>query len=567
MGGEVVVISMSQEFTLDQHIREKFHNALMRAERHAPRIEGIDLVDIENRVEANLLESQLTIDGHLLGLLDLINYCKNGRSLVHITPENVGKYLSLANTLTLNGVYLSNFLAKRNIDSFVILNYYAEKGKLSMLLKDNPLAVAISTTFISFDYVKEIARFVKDHNAEIPVIVGGTLIKKVMEKGYGLKRETLKWLEGFRGLIDLFIIESQGELTLVKVIDALKRGRSISKIENTAFYDGTNGLVFNERVAEDIDLDQGYIQWNRVDHSYMRKTLPITTSRGCFYRCRFCTQRNFFKGVKYKSLETLKRELRSIPRDGSVRHIRFTDDNFTASKEKLREICQMMIEEDFPFGWSSFARPDAITGEIAAFMSRAKCEFLEMGIESGNEKILRNMGKGFGIDEAKRAIDILNKYGIGASGAFIIGYPGETEKTIKQTIDFLNESGISSYRLNFFYYSASMLLHRERDKYGMTGLGWSWKHNTMDAAKASSFYAPILSKVTRAVTDGLGNHWETYKLLRGEGYSRKTIYELFSLYNQLNRLRLKAGHGWNPHSKEANGIIKRFEALVDKKTP
>jgi radical SAM superfamily enzyme YgiQ (UPF0313 family) len=86
--------------------------------------------------------------------------------------------------------------------------------------------------------------------------------------------------------------------------------------------------------------------------------------------------------VKYKSLETLKRELKSIPQDGSVRHIRFTDDNFTASKEKLRETCQMMIEEDFPFGWSSFARPDAITDEIAALMSRAKCEFLEMGIES-----------------------------------------------------------------------------------------------------------------------------------------------------------------------------------------
>lgn len=382
MGGGVIVISMSQEFTLDQHIRERFHNALMRAERHAPRIKGIDLVDMENLVETNLLESQLTIDDHLLGLLDLINYCKNGRSLVHITPENRGRHLSLANILTLNGIYLSNFLAKRNIDSSVILNYYAEKGKLSMLLKDNPLAVAISTTFISFDYVKEIARFVKDHNVEIPVIVGGTLIKKVMEKGYGLKRETLNWLKGFRGLIDLFIIESQGELTLVKVIDALKRGRSITEIENTAFYDGTNGLVFNERVAEDIDLDRGYIQWNRVDHSYMRKTLPISTSRGCIYRCRFCTQRNFFKGVKHKSLETLRRELKSIPQDGSVRHIRFTDDNFTASQEKLRETCHMMIEEEFPFGWSSFARPDAITDEMASLMSRAKCEFLEMGIES-----------------------------------------------------------------------------------------------------------------------------------------------------------------------------------------
>jgi hypothetical protein len=128
MGGEVIAISTSQEFTLDKHIREKFHNALMRAGRHAPRIKGIDLDDIENRVEANLLESQLIIDGHLLGLLDPINYCKNDRSLLHITPENVGRYLSLANTLTLNGIYFSHFLAKRNIDSLLSSITTPKKG-------------------------------------------------------------------------------------------------------------------------------------------------------------------------------------------------------------------------------------------------------------------------------------------------------------------------------------------------------------------------------------------------------------------------------------------------------
>ena len=567
MAGEVIIIAMNQEFTTDQHIREKFRRTLVRSHRHAPRIEGIDLVDMQNRVETNLLESQLTIEGHLFGLLDLINYCKNGYSIVHITPENTAEYLSLANTLTLNGIYLSHFLAKRHIASRVILNYFAEKGRLAELLKDDPPAVAISSTFVSFDDIAKIARFVKVHNEGTPVIVGGALIKKVMDKGYGLKEQTLKWLEGFRGLVDLFIIESEGELTLIKAIDALKNGRPIDEIENAAYYDGSNGLVFTERKPENIDLDHEYIQWNRIDPAYMRRTLPINTSRGCLYRCRFCTYRNFFKGVKYKSLETLRRELKSIPQDGSVRHIRFTDDNFTASTERLRQVCGMMIEEDFPFGWSSFARPDAITGEIAALMSRSGCEFLEMGIESGNAGILRRMGKGFGIDAVKSAIDHLNRHGIDVSGAFILGYPGEREETIQQTIDFINQSGLSYYRLNFFYYSGSMLLYPERKKHGMTGLGWAWRHNTIDAAEASAFYAHILANVTEAVTDGLSSTWETYKLLRGDGYPRKTIYELFSLNNQLNRLRLKRGDGWNPHSREANGILKSLEALIDKKSP
>ena len=562
MASEVIIIAMNQEFTADQHIREKFRRALRRSQRHAPRIEGMDLVDMQTRVEANLLGSQLTIDSHLLGLLDLINYAKNGRSVVHVTPENAAEYLSLANTLTLNGIYLSHFLAKRHIPSRVIINYFAEKGRLAQLLKNDPLAVVVSSSFVSFDDIVNIARFVKGYNEGVPIIVGGALIKKVMDKGYGLKKQTLKWLEGFRGLVDLFIIESEGELTLIKVIDALKNGRPIDGIENAATYDGSKGLVFTERSPDNVDLDHEYIQWDRIDPGYMRRSLPINTSRGCLYRCRFCTYRNFFKGVKYKSLEALRRELKSIPRDGSVRHIRFTDDNFTASAERLRQVCQMMIEEDFPFTWSSFARPDAITGETAALMGQSGCDFLEMGIESGNEGMLRRMGKGFGIDTVKRAIDHLNGHGIDVSGAFILGYPGEGEETIQQTIDFINQSGLSYYRLNFFYYSGSMLLYRERGKHGMAGLGWAWKHNTMDAAKASAFYGHILANVTGAVTDGLTSTWETYKLLRGEGYPREAIYELFTLNNELNRLRLKRSHGWDPHSGEADGILKRFEALI-----
>jgi anaerobic magnesium-protoporphyrin IX monomethyl ester cyclase len=567
MPGEVIIIAMNQEFTADQHLRGKFRRALRRSQRHAPRIGGLDLVDMQRTVEANLLESQLTIDGHLLGLLDLVNYVKNGRSVAHITPENAAKHLSLADTITLNGIYLSQFLAKRHIASRVILNYFAEKGRLTHLLRDDPLAVAISSTFVSFDDIAEIARFVKGHNDEIPIIVGGALIKKVMDKGQGLKEQTLKWLEGFRELVDFFVIESEGELTLVKILDALTNRRPTLEIENTAFYDGPSGLAFTPRKAENIDLDEEYIQWDRVDPAYRRRTLPISTSRGCQYRCRFCTYRNFFKGVKYKSLGILRRELKSIPRDGSVRHIRFTDDNFTASAERLSQICQMMIDEDLPFGWSSFARPDAITGEIAALMSRSGCEFLEMGIESGNEGLLRKMGKGFGIDQVKRAVDHLKEHGIAVSGAFILGYPGETDKTIQQTIDFINQSGLSYYRLNFFHYSGSMLLHREREKHGIIGLGWAWKHNTMDAAEASGYYGHVLANVNEAVTDGLSSTWETYKLLRGEGYPRKTVYELFVLSNRLNRLRLKGGQRWNPHSGEAEEILRRVETLIEVKSP
>ena len=390
------------------------------------------------------------------------------------------------------------------------------------------------------DDILEMGRRVKRGNPTVPVIAGGALVKKVLDAGDRLKSSTLSWLRQFRGAVDVFVVESQGEETFLRVLDRLRDGRPLDDVPNLAFFNGGSDLVFTERVEEPVDLDRTAVDWSAIPRRYLRRTIPVNTSRGCMYTCRFCTYRKLVRGVHYKSLETLRRELRQIEGLGFVNHVRFTDDNFTANPKRLGEVLRMMIREDFSFTWSSFARSDAITPDTALLMRDSKCDFLDMGIESGSPAILRNMDKRLTADDIRRAVALLNEHGIYGAGAFIIGFPGETEETIRETVDLINESGLPFYHLNLFYYSSGMLVHSQRREYGLTGLGLAWKHNTMDSVTAARILSEIPDRIRDSYTDGLTSTWETFKILRGEGYTGEQIRELFRLQRELRR---QAGRG------------------------
>jgi len=288
-------------------------------------------------------------------------------------------------------------------------------------------------------------------------------------------------------------------------------------------------------------MDGGVVHWDHIPKEYLRRTLPIQTSKGCGYRCRFCTYWKLLPGVHHKTIESLRKEFRALKGLGEVEHVEVIDDNFTSDPEQMDQILKMMIEEDLPFSWSSHARCDAITQERARLMKNSGCEFVEMGLESGSQVMLDRMGKGVKVEQMRKAIGILNDAGIDSVGFFILGFPGETEETIQKTIDFIETSGLPYYQFMLFSYSSSMLIAKEREKYGLYGLARAWRHNSMDAITASRYFKKIFAEIKGSLTDGQMSTREAFKLLRGEGYSRFQIKELFRLSNALNRIRIMDG--------------------------
>ena len=119
-----------------------------------------------------------------------------------------------------------------------------------------------------------------------------------------------------------------------------------------------------------------------------------------------------------------------------MKHVRFTDDNFTANKARIKEVLNMMIRENFGFTWSSFARASALTPELVELMKESGCEFVDLGLESGSQTIFDKMDKRLKREQSLAAIKMLNDQGIVSRGSFIIGYPGKPE-TFEETIGII----------------------------------------------------------------------------------------------------------------------------------
>ena len=162
----------------------------------------------------------------------------------------------------------------------------------------------------------------------------------------------------------------------------------------------------------------------------------IVTSRGCPAGCTYCIKHVSYQyATRLRSPKLIMEELWYLKKLG-INNIHMYADLFTVNRDQVVELCKMMIDEKIGIKWTSNSRVDFVDEEMLELMGKAGCRLISWGIESGNEQILKHARKGAYPDKAERALRWAKKAGIMNWGYFIIGLPGETEETIRQTIDF-----------------------------------------------------------------------------------------------------------------------------------
>jgi anaerobic magnesium-protoporphyrin IX monomethyl ester cyclase len=162
----------------------------------------------------------------------------------------------------------------------------------------------------------------------------------------------------------------------------------------------------------------------------------IVTSRGCPAGCTYCIKHVSYQySTRIRSPRLILDELWYLKRLG-INNIHMYADLFTVNRDQVVELCKLMIEEDIQIKWTSNSRVDFVDEEMLSLMGKAGCRLISWGIESANEQILKHARKGATADKAERALRWAKNAGIMNWGYFIIGLPGETEETIRQTIDF-----------------------------------------------------------------------------------------------------------------------------------
>ncbi|TRO48562.1 B12-binding domain-containing radical SAM protein [Candidatus Bathyarchaeota archaeon] len=240
------------------------------------------------------------------------------------------------------------------------------------------------------------------------------------------------------------VVVGEAENTMIEIVKAYLENKNPKKVPGIIYKEGSNTYHTGRRnTIENLDSipfparelfdNDSYKQYYR-DHFGYTMTSMIS-SRGCPFRCDFCSRPIFKEGFRSRSHENIVNEMQSIM-DMGYDLIWFADDCFTISKERVLKICDEVIRRGLNVKWQCLSRVDAMDQQMAGKMKDAGCQRVYFGIESGDQRTLHLMKKDIDLQTARSAVYNANKAGIETGAFLIIGYPGESEEMILNTIHF-----------------------------------------------------------------------------------------------------------------------------------
>ncbi len=441
---------------------------------------------------------RLHLDGRIALIQEVRNYLENnGKIVAPVTGENEKSWHFAPK---LNGIRLFSCLHRDGYHIALIDSYYKEREYFIKLLADNPKVVIISTTFIMNK--KSLVKLVSDIRELAPdifIIAGGhfifssyLLLDHRKDDTYDLmnpKDDFLFLSDDIRPDIDLYIIDRDGTPILSKALGLIKEGRPVKRLPNTASWDGT-AYVFSER--KELDPDDMWVDWKNIpEHIFKHGVVNLQASVGCPFNCEFC---NFVKDRKYtflKPVDQLIKEIKDVSKRG-IRYIRFVDDNFRLGKNDLNDVCKRFIKEDLDIKWMSFIRASTLENTDLELLKKSGCVEAQMGIESADATILKNMNKHASPDMYARVITRLLDAGINCSCCFIVGFPGETRDSFQRTVNFIDNIQKNGQEGMFFWSIYPFLLvplspvyeAEKKAEYHLEGYMAKWKHATMNSQEA-----------------------------------------------------------------------------------
>jgi radical SAM PhpK family P-methyltransferase len=472
--------------------------------------------------------SFIELDGRKLNYVDLLNHFAR-------LAGNGGGYIS-GEIPNLAAAYLTSFLRRRGLRAEYINLFQNEKEKLAELLERDPVCVAITTTFYVIGFpIYEMVEFIRSHNDRVKIVIGGPLVANYTRNYQGEELQA-----ALRDLgADICVIESQGELALTHVVAALRSGGGLGAVPNLLYRDDDGTFLATPVAPESNSLDENYIDWLALSSGDLGATLQTRTARSCAFKCAFCNYPTRAGKLTLASLATIERELDSMHARGNIENVVFIDDTFNVPLPRFKDICRLMIRKRYGFRWFSYFRCSNSDVETVDLMAESGCAGVFLGIESGSPTILENMDKAATIEKYARGIELLRDRGILTFGSFIIGFPGETDRTVQETLDFILDNRMDYYRAQMWYNEAGTPIHRQHEKYGIYGDGFVWEHNTMDSLEAMDHIERIFLRVTTSewLPQWSFDFW-VIPYLMGKGISRERFREFMAPANQLLRLEI-----------------------------
>ena len=339
--------------------------------------------------------------------------------------------------------YIVAYLRKHGISAELVdCTFMKQEEALEKIRRTNPRVIGIQAMFSMKDKTLEFAKLLRN-DCEL-LVAGGPLATSNPED--------------FIQFFDVVAI-GEGEQTMLEIVQAF---------EDKSGFRGVKGITFRQKGKVIVTSSRGFIedldaipfpareQFNNGQYmshysgNFGYTTTAIITSRGCPFQCDFCSRPIFGNSFRSRSPGNIAQEVEEV-RELGYERVWFADDCFTLDRMRLMDICEELIRRKVGIGWECLSRVDTVDFDIACKMKEAGCVRVFFGIESGNDSVLKIMKKHATVEEARRAVDIFKRAGIQVGAFFIIGYPGESEQTVLDTVNFASSLPLDYLSFTFPY--------------------------------------------------------------------------------------------------------------------
>lgn len=238
-----------------------------------------------------------------------------------------------------------------------------------------------------------------------------------------------------------YVVRDEGEETFYELVS----GRPAESIKGLSYKSGGRGVhnAAREFIADINTLPFPAFHLLPMDRYYPArgsyKRLPavsLIVSRGCPGKCTFCYPERLGRKLRVMSADNIIRLIGELQEKYGIREVCFYDDTFTLSKPVVREFCTKLIDRRADIAWSCFSRVDFMDKEILELMKKSGCHQVCYGVESGDDKILENIGKRIPLSRVSEVVALTKAAGIETRTAFMFGNPGETPETLRRSLDY-----------------------------------------------------------------------------------------------------------------------------------
>ena len=317
------------------------------------------------------------------------------------------------------------------------------------ILARKPRCVSFYSLWPYYHVLMRLAYEVKRRDERIIIVFGGP-------QASFTARETLEAMEH----VD-YICTGEGEHTIVPFMDAIvnRGGQGCDTIPGL-YYRKDGRVVHCDLPVPLCDLNT----LPRWDERLLRKEpesgrssrdyfMPLDEGRGCPFGCSFCCTSRFWRRTfRQKRPERIVEDMRYYRERFGIRSFSFTHDAFTTNQKLVSRVCDAILENGLDITWKCTTRVDVLSEDLILQMKRAGMTHIELGIESGSDRMQKLIHKNLDLTRAKQMVSFLLQNGIHVSLFFMYGFPEETEQDLNQTMELLFsmlDLGVHSASMSF----------------------------------------------------------------------------------------------------------------------